>query len=132
MMTNSINQIRAALEARNDRSAWAKGVTAYALELVDTLEEATRGGWFTPEDLKSGCLVERCLLNGACSWDQYSLGGCSYIYDDDIAHRLCTPSELKRTKGGELPPNSREQWINVQARALWQAAQLVKRIAASI
>ena len=31
------------------------------------------------------------------------------IYDSDIAERLCTPSELKRKRGDELPPNSRER-----------------------
>lgn len=130
--TTRVNKIRAALEARNDRSARSKGVTVYAHELLDTIEEAIAGGWFAPDDINSGCLVERCMLNGADTWDQYSWGGCSLIYNDDIAHKLCPPSELKRTKGGQLPPNSREQWLNTQARALWQAAQIVKRIAATI
>lgn len=31
------------------------------------------------------------------------------IYDSDIAERLCTLSELKRKRGDELPPNSRER-----------------------
>lgn len=43
----------------------------------------------------------------------------------DIAARVCTPSELKRTHNGERYPNSREIWLDVQACALSQAARLV-------
>lgn len=114
--------IAKALQERKDRSAWNKGVTAYALEMI---EEAQAAGYeeLTPEDCKSA------LLNGASSWDAYSYGGCSLIYDPDIAERLCTPSELKRTKHGERRPNSREEWLDTQARALFQA---YKRIATII
>lgn len=41
--------------------------------------------------------------------------------------RLCTPSELRRTHNGERRPNSREEWLDTQARALYQAARRVKR-----
>ena len=67
------------------------------------------------------------LLNGAKDWSQYSWGGCSLIYDPDIASRLCCPSELKKTRNGERRPNSREEWLDVQARALYQAANRVYR-----
>ena len=40
--------------------------------------------------------VRAALLNGAVSWQEYSDGGCSLIYDGDIAARVCTPSEYKR------------------------------------
>ena len=53
--------------------------------------------------------------------------GCSLVYDADISERLCSPSELKRTRNGERPPNARENWIECQARALAQAASLVRR-----
>ena len=32
------------LEQRKDRSAWDKGVTVYALEMVEQLAEAAEGG----------------------------------------------------------------------------------------
>jgi len=66
------------------------------------------------------------MLNGAQNWYQYSWGGCSLIYDRDIAERLCTPSELKRTKNGERRPNQNEEWLDVQARALRQAARKIE------
>ena len=40
--------------------------------------------------------VRAALLNGAERWQEYSDGGCSLIYDGDIAARVCTPSEYKR------------------------------------
>lgn len=62
------------------------------------------------------------MLNGADSWIQYSWGGCSLIYDGDIAERLCSPSELKKTRNGERKPNGNEEWLDTQARALYQAS----------
>ena len=121
------NRIRQEVEARTERSAWSHGVTAYALELVDELEEATEGGYFDLSDLEAPKLVDRQLLNGAADWNSYSWGGCSLIYNGDIAERLCTPSELKKVRGGERRPNSREEWLDCQARALFQASNRVKK-----
>lgn len=109
------------------RSAWDKGVTVYADELLDELREAILGGWVDLEDMASDKLVDRALLNGAANWKEYSWGGCSLIYDGDIAERLCTPSELKKTRHGERRPNSREEWLDTQGRALCQAAGRVRR-----
>lgn len=122
MKRNITKQIRKAVEAQASRSAWNKGVTVYALELLDGLQEAVDGGWFDLEDIHSPRLVERALLNGACDWNEYSWGGCSLIYDSAIAKRLCTASELKKTKNGERKPNSNEEWLDTQARALFQAS----------
>ena len=65
------------------------------------------------------------MMNGAENWRRYSYGGSSLIYDKDIAERLCTPSELKRTRGGMRKPNSSETWLDVQTRALNQAARII-------
>ena len=112
----------ARLESTNNRSAWNKGVNDYAIDLLDTLTEY-------PEIVENGTRadVETALLNGAENWSVYSWGGCSLIYDQDIAKALCTPSELKKTRNGERRPNSREEWLDVQARALRQAAGRVYR-----
>jgi hypothetical protein len=104
------------LESIKPRSAWSRGVKTYALELVESAEIE-----LTPDNAKS------VLLNGARDWKEYSFGGCADIYDSDIATRLCTPSELKKRKDGALQPNSRETWLDVQARALFQAFNLIRR-----
>jgi hypothetical protein len=106
------NEIKSAIEATSPRSAWAKSVKSYALELLDSLDGEYRAV---------------ALLNGAENWKAYSFGGCSLIYDAEIAERVCSPSELKRKRGGELAPNAMESWLDCQARALSQAARLISR-----
>ena len=120
-MDSIYDNIREALEARKERSAWGRGVNAYALELVEEIRgrEAYEGRTPAPEDIRDW------LLNGARNWSEYSWGGSALIYDGDIAERLCTPSELKRTRHGERRPNSREEWLDTQARALYQACNRV-------
>lgn len=127
-MTN-INDLRKAVDAEKARGAWSRGVKAYALELVDELEEAIEHGYFNSEDLEAPKLLRRQLLNGASDWEQYSWGGSSLIYNSDIAERLCNPSELKKTRNGERRPNNREEWLDVQARALFQASNMICRLA---
>ena len=108
------------LEKRADRSAWDRGVTVYARELLGDVVENIEGGYYAAPQTRAE--FERIALNGAETWAQYSYGGCALVYDGDIAERLCTPSELKKKRGGELNPNSRETWLDTQARALNQAA----------
>ena len=110
------NELYKKIELSNPKSAWDKGVKDYALELLEELEEVP-----TLEEL------EENLLNGADNWKMYSWGGCSLIYDEDIAQRLCTPSELKKTRNGQRKPNKNEEWLDTQARALFQAYKLIKR-----
>lgn len=118
--------IRAELNARHDRSVWDKAVTQYAHEL---LEDNIVGHADNVERLPlHGAELERWALNGADDWYQYSWGGCSLCYDADIARRVCTPSEYKRKHGGALKPNSREEWLDVQARALYQACNRIRTI----
>ena len=122
----TVKEIRNHLTETKDRSAWKKGVTIYALEILDDLEEQIDGGYLTEEIFESPKLLDKAMLNGAKDWNQYSWGGCSLIYDGDIAERLYTPSELKRTRNGERRPNQNEEWLDVQARALRQAARKIE------
>lgn len=122
-------KIYAALEARKDRSAWDKGVTLYAFELVQEVEERAEYEGRNPEP---GAECKLWMLNGADDWSAYSWGGSSLIYNSDIAERLCCPSELKKTRNGERRPNSREEWLDTQTRALRQAASRVLRLYRSI
>jgi hypothetical protein len=118
----TIQELRQAIESHKARSAWERGVKVYALELLDDLQD---GG---QDDYHNSPADKKALLNGASDWNQYSWGGCSLIYDEDIAQRLCTSSELKRTRNGERRPNGREEWLDCQARALYQAANLISHI----
>ena len=117
----TIKELRKAIEDEKTRSAWDNGKKAYALELLEEFPE--------DQEFCASPADKKALLNGADDWNQYSRGGCSLIYDGDIAERLCTPSELKKTRNGERRPNSREEWLDTQARALYQAANMICRMA---
>ncbi len=107
------------------RSAWSKGVKAFAFDLLEDLKSNPS----LMEEFNEGTPIrERDLLNGASDWSQYSYGGCAFIYDQDIAEHLCTPSELKTRKGGDWQPSKNETWLDVQARALSQACSLILRL----
>jgi len=121
----TIAQVRQAIDNRKARSAWRRGVKQYAHELLDNYYGSASSGC----DLNAEYIHDpETLLNGARNWFEYSHGGCSLIYDEDIAELLCTPSELKRKRGGELRPNRNEAWLDVQARALKQAEYMLRRI----
>jgi hypothetical protein len=121
-MKMTIIELKAAIELEPARSAWDKGVKEYALELVDTLSDSLSA------EIPTGAELQAALLNGAQDWNQYSWGGCALIYDEEIAERLCSPSELRKTRNGQRRPNSREEWLDTQARALSQAARMIMRL----
>lgn len=128
----NVEMIRNSINAEKSRSAWERGKKEYALELLETLDEAINGGYFDAEDLASPKMIESGLLNGAADWNQYSWGGCSLIYNEEIAERLCCPSELKKVRYGERRPNANEEWLDAQARALYQACHMIKRHARKV
>lgn len=121
-MINIADDIIKTLESRKDRSAWGRGVKEYALELAEELRERIE---YEGENPWNGKTLEKWLLNGASNWAEYSAGGCTLIYNGDIARRLCTASELRKTDNGRKDPNPRETWLDCQARALYQAAALI-------
>ena len=100
-------------------SKWSKGVEIYAEELKNFLADNKLPA------------TEKNMLNGSNDWTQYSYGGSALIYDLDIAERLATPSEIKsrttRDGGLKQKANTRETWLDVQARALYQASLQVLR-----
>lgn len=114
----AIEKARAALEARKTRSAWDRGVSLYISDLLDHWEENAP---YETNDVNLFSL----LLNGARDWEQYSWSGLSLAYNHQIAKRLCSPSELKRTRNGQRRHNYREEWLDVQTRALEQACLFI-------
>lgn len=113
------NKIIKKLETLKCRSAWARAVRDDAIDLLTQTE-------LNEIDLSNTHLLEKALLGGAENWHQYSWGGCGLVYDCDIAKHYCTKSELKVTQNGLKRPNSKEQWLDTQARALYQACELIK------
>ena len=109
------------LKAVKCRSAWSKGVKVYAYMLLDNIFSYSDYKAIT--DCKS---LHEVLLDGAKDWKQFSYSCRGLVLDEDIAKTLCSPSELKKCKNGMLRPNKQEQWLDVQARALFQAEKLIK------
>lgn len=122
----NINDLYQSIYNSKAKSAWDKGVKNYAIDFVCQLQEDISNGYFNEKDLNNPNIVEKKLLNGAQNWRQFSWGGNALIYDCDIAENLCTPSELKRNNNGLKKPNAKEDWLDVQARALFHAMCLIK------
>ena len=70
-------------------------------------------------------VTEEELLNGAENWTEYSYGGSALVDDCDICERLCSPSIIKRRRGGALQPGRGKTWLDKQARALRIASEIV-------
>ena len=124
-MQRRIADIKKDISAHSARSAWDKGVKGYAVEMFDDYVDRLH---ITDDSVRIGKVAEADLLNGAQNWEQYSYGGCAEVYGGDICERLCTESQKKKTRDGELPLMG-EDWLTVQARALRQAARIVIRYA---
>lgn len=107
------------------RSAWGKGVQSYAFHILAQFEEwrdwSEKNGAGVPE------IDEATALNGAQDWRAWAYGGCGLVYDCAIAERLCTPSEREQwhKRGCPNMANSRETWLDVEARAAWQAWRMI-------
>ena len=131
-MKNFIKNVRKELNGMNQRSAWERGVNEYAQGFVDDMEEWMENGYVSLEDIQNTNRLEEILLNGADNWSHYSWSGCSLCYNYQIAERLCSPSELKKTRNGMREPNRQEGWLDVQARALTQAYWRVRKAIARV
>ncbi len=75
---------------------------------------------------------EKDLLRGSRDWSQYCYAGGALVSNYNIAKRYCSDDELKKLgwkENGYCPeyPNKKETWQDVQARAYFQASELIKR-----
>ncbi|WP_428060235.1 hypothetical protein [Candidatus Avelusimicrobium stercoris] len=110
------------LEKLTPRSAWNQAVLSDAVDLVQNLN--------CSEVPNSWEALRALLLNGARNWQEYSYGGCALVYDEDIARHYCTNAELRKVTRADGTisdrANAAETWLDVQARALSQAAILIR------
>lgn len=108
------------------RSAFKKGSRNIALELVDSYRKTCRYCEIYGKPIPE--LNKETLLNGADDWNAYCEGGRALIYDGDIARALATPSELARTRGGELSPRGYNTWMSMQVYAYKYASVMIRDI----
>lgn len=119
----NIKAVANIIENTKTRSAWNRGVKAYALEMLERFEEWRRWNEENGESVPE--LDERTALNGARDWNAWAYGGCGLCYDAYIAERLCTPSELKKLHGGARVPAGAATWCDIEARAARQAWRMI-------
>lgn len=122
----NLDEIAKTIDTMKTRGAWAAGVKEYAQMILEEIAERADWEGREPENMEE---LEEWGLNGAENWTAASYGGGYLIYNYDIAHTLCNATELKQTKEGMKAPNKREDWCQVQARALYQAFNKIKEAA---
>lgn len=116
----NIATLRASVESFRPRSAWSRGVRAYALDLIDNIEELSNYEFNNYGEYLA--ISEDVALNGAGCWSNYAAGGCGLVYTSAILKRLCTASELRRlNRSGRSDIDA----IEIEGRALFQAWQLI-------
>lgn len=123
---NNIQAVTNEVMNNKTRSAWDKGVKAYALDILANFEEWQK--FNESEGLECPELDERTALNGASDWDAWSYGGCGLVYDSVIAERLCTPSEIRKLQyktGAMKQPAPCTNWLDIEARAARQAWRMI-------
>ena len=119
----NLSELYKTISEKSARSAWDRGVIETAIDILDTVKDD-----FQNVEISK---LENVCLNGASDWSQYIWGGCLFIYDEGIAERFCTPSEIKRLTNahGLRQPSKEEQWLDVQARGAHQAFNLILKTA---
>lgn len=97
-----------------------RDLTALTAELLN-VSISTLKSW--GRDDGNGGIKDLYRCAHESSWE-----GSHLCYDHDIARHYCTPSELKRTRDGQRRPNAREEWLDVQARAIYQALSKIRHL----
>ena len=111
------------IEYKYARSHWRRGVIDTALDLIDNIDGEDLLDLVLCSSLKD---TRKILLKGAEDEKKYSYMGKPLYCNQQIASRYCTPSELKKKKGGILEPNQQKNWLDVQTRGIYQAMIIVQ------
>ena len=110
---------------KTPKAKWDRAVHSDALELLERVLDDN----YKPKEVASFAELKKLMLRGAENWKRFCTGGFGLISNEEIAEHYATPSEIKsrRHSDGELGnPNSREDWMDLQARGLFQAEELIK------
>ena len=110
--------------SRTERSCWSRGVASLICDYGEDVLKEHEGETTTIKEFNK---LWNC---GAETLRESVYGGCFDIWNYDIAKRLCTPSEFKRSNEGMRNPNRREDWLGVEYRAVYHAMCLAWNILA--
>ena len=95
------------------KSAWNKGLKAYMHDFIEDLDMAKLQACQSKADF------EKLLLNGAKNWHEYSWGGASLCYNEDILQRLSPAWACKKFANSSAVYGV--ELLDIQKRALYQA-----------
>lgn len=70
------------------KSKKAEAVRLYASEIIGDLTDKQLNEAVETLKTRGAHAAEKVLMNGAESWMQYSTGGCSLVWNEDIEERL--------------------------------------------
>ena len=101
--------------SRTERSYWSRGVASLIRDYGEDVLGEHDGEIISARDFYK---LWNC---GADSLRDAVYGGSFDIWNYDIAKRLCTPSDLKKSNEGMRRPNKRQDWIDVELIAVQQA-----------
>lgn len=110
--------------SKSERSCWSRGVASLIRDYAEEVLHEHDGEEVSNKELFK---LWSC---GAETLRDAVYGGCFDIWNYDIAHRLCTPSELKKSNEGMRNPNRCETWLDVEYRAIYRAICLTYNILA--
>lgn len=110
--------------SKTERSCWSRGVASLIRDYAADVLGEHDGETVSNKELF------RLWSCGAETLKDAVYGGCFDIWNYDIAKRLCTPSEFKRSNEGMRNTNRRENWLDVEYRAIYRAVCLAYNILA--
>lgn len=119
------------LNGYSPKSFWDDGIWSYANAILESVDndkfyESIPG---TREEL------EKVLLDGFNTWEEYSDNGMSLTIDDDIMDRLCGTTSLiyreddvkRANKAHIIMTTTKVDWMSIQVKALYQAFDMIAR-----
>ena len=112
----TVASIRKELENLPVTNHWAKGVKTYAIDMFEEIIDS--GELVFVRNIK-----EEDLLDGAKNWTEYSWHGRVTCYDH-IIRKILDPND----SGEQARSTDGKAWLDVQAEALAQVAQILLHI----
>ena len=101
--------------SKSERTYWSRGVASLIRDYGEEVLQEHDGEIISARDFFK---LWNC---GAETLRAAVYGGFFDIWNYDIAKRLCTPSKLKKSNEGMRSPNKRENWLDLETRAMYQA-----------
>lgn len=97
-LKNSVLGVLSSEEIMRKKSKERRAICRYALEILDGYQNDHR----KDDNFDINHTNVKELLNGAKDWRQYSEGGCSLIYTEDIEERIGVGGDLMKRQGEYL------------------------------